>query len=196
VRVGLLATFARWKGHEVFLEALSLIPRSLNIRGYIIGDALYQTGGSQYSLNELQKLARKFELKDRVGFTGFIADSSAAIRSLDIVVHASTQPEPFGLVIVEGMSCSKPVIMSAAGGATELVEDGVTALTHEPGNAAELARQIMLLAGDAELRQRLGDAGRVSVEKRFDNNRTAVELVGLYEAQFHAETATTSAATI
>ncbi|HEV7396256.1 MAG TPA: glycosyltransferase family 4 protein [Pyrinomonadaceae bacterium] len=196
IRVGLLATFARWKGHEVFLKALSLIPRSFNVRGYLIGDALYQTGGSQYSLDELKKLARKFQVEDRVGFTGFVADANAAIRALDIVVHASTQPEPFGLVIIEGMSCGKPVIVSAAGGATELIDDGVNALTHEPGNAGELAERIMQLAGDVGLRQRLGDAGRASVEKRFDNNRTPAELVELYDAQFLAEIATTSAAAI
>jgi glycosyltransferase involved in cell wall biosynthesis len=196
IRVGLLATFARWKGHEVFLKALSLVPRSFNVRGYIIGDALYQTGGSQYSLDELKKLARKFQVEDRVGFTGFVADASAAIRALDIIVHASTQPEPFGLVIIEGMSCGKPVIVSAAGGATELIDDGVNALTHEPGNAGELAERIMQLAGDVGLRQRLGDAGRASVEKRFDNNRTPAELVELYDAQFLAEIATTSAAAI
>ncbi len=92
----------------------------------------------------------------RVGFTGFIEDNAAAMRSLDIVVHASTQPEPFGMVIIEGMACGKAVIASQAGGAAELFVDGENALAHPPGDSAELARQIERLSGDEGLRSMLG----------------------------------------
>ena len=72
---------------------------------------------------------------------GFVERPAAALRSLDVVVHASTQPEPFGLVIAEGMACGRAVIVSRAGGAVELVEEGVTALTHAPGDAAAWPRR-------------------------------------------------------
>lgn len=182
IRVGLLATLARWKGHEVFLRALALIDREFPLRGYIIGDALYQTGGSQTSLGELKALAAQLGVADRVGFTGFVAEPATAIRALDVVVHASTQPEPFGLVIAEAMSCGRAVIMSEAGGASELVEGNVNALAHEPGNAAQLAQRIVELAGDAALRKRLGAAGRVTAVERFDRKRLAKELVPIYES--------------
>ena len=51
-----------------------------------------------------------------VGFTGRIDDVPAALRALDIVVHASVEPEPFGLVIAEAMACGRPVVVSRAGG--------------------------------------------------------------------------------
>ena len=54
------------------------------------------------------------------------------MRALDIVVHASTEPEPFGLTIAEGMASGRAVIVSAAGGAAEIVQDGVDALTCAP----------------------------------------------------------------
>ena len=180
VRVGMLATFARWKGHEVFLRALALTPTDIPWRGYVIGGAQYQTDGSQFSIVELKSLARRLAVSDRVGFTGFVDHPAAAMRSLDIVVHASTEPEPFGLVIVEGMACGRAVIVSEAGGAAELFESGVTALGHMPGDAAQLAERITQLAADPDLRTRLGRAGRATVEQRFNRARLAQELVPIY----------------
>ena len=180
VRVGMLATLARWKGHRTFLQALSLLPPGLPIRAYVVGGALYRTGGSQHSLAELKKLAGQLGLSQRVGFTGFLDDASAAVRALDILVHASTAPEPFGLVIAEGMACGRAVIASEAGGAAELFEAGIDALGHAPGDAARLAERIALLATDWSLRARLGAAGRATAERRFNRARLASELIPLY----------------
>jgi glycosyltransferase involved in cell wall biosynthesis len=180
VRVGMLATFARWKGHETFLRALSLVPRDLSLRGYIIGGALYQTEGSQHSLAELKTMARHMGLTDRIGFTGFVDEPAAVMRSLDIVVHASTEPEPFGLVIAEGMACGCAVIASDAGGAAELFDANVNALSHRPGDVIALAQRIEELATKPELRARLGAAGRATAEQRFDRSRLATELAPIY----------------
>src|SRR5207247_439443 len=72
---------------------------------------------------------REVSNTDRVGFTGFLDDPASAMRALDIVVHASTQPEPFGLVIAEGMACGRAVIASRSGGSVEFIESGTNALT-------------------------------------------------------------------
>lgn len=183
IRVGLLATLARWKGHETFLRALSLLSPDVPVRGYVIGDAQYQTDGSQFSLAELKTTAGRLGVANRVGFTGFVAEPAAAMRALDIVVHASTEPEPFGLVIVEAMSCGRAVIVSDAGGAAELIVPGVNALTHPPGNAEQLAERITQLASDPELRARLGAAGRTTAQQRFNRTRLAEELIPIYEKQ-------------
>ena len=180
VRVGMLATLARWKGHETFLRAFSLLPDCLPLRGYIVGGALYQTDGSQHSLAELKALAGDLGIADRIGFTGFVDKPAAVMRSLDILVHASTQPEPFGLVIAEGMACGRAVIASNAGGAVELFDANVNALSHPPGDVIALAQRIEELATKPELRARLGAAGRVTAEQRFDRSRLASELVPLY----------------
>jgi len=180
VKVGLLATFGRWKGHHTFLRALSLLSADLRVRGYVIGGGLYETNGSQYSKDELKALARDLGISDRVGFTDFVAEPAAAMRALDIVVHASTEPEPFGLVIAEGMACSRAVIASAAGGAAEIIDAEVNALSHSPGDAAHLAAQITSLASNVELRQRLGQAGRATVQERFNRERLVKELAPIY----------------
>jgi glycosyltransferase involved in cell wall biosynthesis len=182
VRVGLLGTFARWKGHETFLRALAQLPRELPVRAYVIGSSLYQTEGSQYSADELRQSVSSFDLSDRVGFTGFIRQPETALRALDVVVHASTSPEPFGLVIAEAMACGRAVVVSSAGGAAELVTPGVDALTHTPGDDRELAAQIAALAADPQLRDRLGRAARATAERAFDQARLARDLVPLYRA--------------
>lgn len=180
VRVGLVGTFARWKGHEVFLRALALVDPKIPVRGYVVGGPIYQTKGSQYSLAELRNLAGTLGIAGKVGFTGFVEDTASALRSLDIVVHASTEPEPFGLVIVEAMACGKAVIVSKAGGASEIVQDGMNALTHEPGDVAALTARIQELASAPRLRRQLGEAARCTVEQRFNRVRFAGEFARIY----------------
>ncbi len=182
VRVGLVATFARWKGHETFLKALAMLPASWPVRAYIIGGPVYETAGSQVSMGELTDLVTSLGLHGRVGLTGFVQDSSTAMRALDVVVHASTEPEPFGLVIVEAMACGKPVVASLAGGATELIEPGVNALGFTPGDAAALARCLENLLQERSLGQRLGHAGRSTAERYFTRQRLAGELTPIYHS--------------
>jgi glycosyltransferase involved in cell wall biosynthesis len=181
IRVGLVATFARWKGHKVFLEALSRLDSKVPVRGYIIGGPIYQTDGSQWSLKELEQARDQLGLGGKVGFTGFLDEADAAMRSLDIVVHASTQPEPFGMVIIEAMACGKAVIASQAGGASELFDDGENAVGHPPGDAGALANQIRRIAYDATLRGRLGTQARATAERHYDGRRLATELRAAYE---------------
>jgi glycosyltransferase involved in cell wall biosynthesis len=182
VRVGLLATFARWKGHVTFLEAIARVPRHVPIRGYVIGDAVYDTEGSQRSRSELMHVVERLGIGDRVGFTGFVTQPELALRALDIVVHASTSPEPFGLVIAEAMACERPVIVSLAGGAAEIVTVGVDALGHQPADVEGLTARITELAIDPALRSRIGRAARATAERCFDRARLARELVPIYQS--------------
>ena len=103
------------------------------------------------------------------------------MRALDIVVHASTEPEPFGLVIVQAMACERATVVSAAGGARELIRPGIDALVHSPGNVIELASAIGELASSAALRRRLGTAGRLHVSKQFTRQQMAARIVPRYD---------------
>jgi glycosyltransferase involved in cell wall biosynthesis len=187
IRVGLLATMARWKGQKTFLDAMSRLSADLKVRGYVIGGALYQTEGSQYDLGELRDEAQRLGLAKKVGFTGFVEDAASVMRSLDIVVHASTQPEPFGLVIAEAMASGRALVASQAGGAAEIIDVGTNALGHQPGDAEGLAECIARLASDADLRQRLGNAGREKAKREFDRARLAAELVPIYRDAMQAK---------
>ncbi|MBZ5608732.1 MAG: glycosyltransferase family 4 protein [Acidobacteriia bacterium] len=179
-RVGLIGTFALWKGHKVFIEALARLAADVPVRGYIVGGPIYQTQGSQWSLAELRQEVERWRLTGQVGFTGFLEDPALAMRSLDVVVHASTEPEPFGMVIIEAMACGRPVVASQAGGAAELFTDGEDALGHPPGDAAALASQIQRLICDEPLRRRLASEGRARAERIFHGKRLSGQLLELY----------------
>jgi len=180
VTFGLVATMGVWKGHRVLVGAMSLLGDDMPVRAYVVGGRIYATEGSEEDPAELQRLIDQAGLGGRVGMTGFVDDPAAAMRALDVVVHASTRPEPFGLVIAEAMACGRPVIATAAGGAAELVDDGVDALAVPPNDAAALADAIRRLAGDAALRARLGAAGRAKAERWFDRARLAAEVAPIY----------------
>jgi glycosyltransferase involved in cell wall biosynthesis len=180
IRVGLVGTFAKWKGHDVFLRALAQVRAAVPVRGYVIGDSIYQTDASQYSRAALGEIAAGIGLNGNVGFTGHVADVGAAMRSLDIIVHASTEPEPFGLVIAEAMACGRPVVVSRAGGAAEIAQAG--AVFHTPGNAAELAERIAQLVSEPMLRGALSKAGRAAAERLFSRTRLADALIPMYES--------------
>jgi glycosyltransferase involved in cell wall biosynthesis len=176
---------AWWKGHEMFLQALSKLPHLFAVRGYIIGGPIYQTQGSQSSLDDLRIKASQLGVADKVGFTGLVSEPAAAMRALDIVVHASTAPEPFGLVIAEAAACGRAIIASAAGGVTEMMGVSEIAWLHRPGDANGLADQITLLATKPDLRIRLGTAARQKAMQLFTRDRLATELAAVYHEVAH-----------
>ena len=175
VRVALLATMAWWKGHRTFLEAMSRL-RSLPVRGYLIGGPIYRTDGSENSLSDLRDQAQKLGISDRMGFTGFLPDTASALRSVDIVIHASTRPEPFGRVVIEAMACGKPVITTGLGGSAEIISAGPGTLKFWPGEADDLAKAISTLVRDPSLRKSMGDSARKTVVRHFGREQLAEEL--------------------
>ena len=179
LRVGLVATYARWKGHLTVLDAAASLEPSLSIRWYIVGGPIYHTA-AQFTEDELRQAVRARGLEGRVGFIGFTPDTPRIYRALDVVVHASTSPEPFGLTIAEGMACGRPVVVSRAGGAAELFVDDVDALSYRPGDATQLADRLRSLANDPERRARLGAAARQAALARFDDQSYGAKLLAVY----------------
>ena len=182
VRIGLPATYARWKGQDVFLRAAAQASpcRDVAMRFYLIGGPIYRTTGSQFSEPELRELAKSLGLIGRVGLVPFEENMPAVYRALDIVVHASTQPEPFGRTIAEAMACARPVIVSAAGGAVELFTPEHDAIGVPPGDPAALAAAIARLATDPSLRQRLAEQARRTAVERFHRDRLGRQLMVIY----------------
>jgi glycosyltransferase involved in cell wall biosynthesis len=180
--IGLVATYAWWKGHRTFIAAAARL-RALTptpLRFYVIGGPTYGAHGSEVSRSELEALVQSSGLSGEVGLVPFQRDVPNAIRALDIVVHASERPEPFGRVIVEGMAAGKPVVVSRAGGALELFREGTTGVGFTPGDPEALARALLSLVSDAALRQRLGTAAQDEARRRFDRARLAQEMIAVY----------------
>jgi glycosyltransferase involved in cell wall biosynthesis len=111
------------------------------------------------------------------------------LRALDIVVHASTAPEPFGLSVAEAMACGRALVASEAGGISEIVQPPVDALTYPPGGRGDLTRHLEKLAADGGLRQRLGEAAREAAVARLDVSRMGRQMLALYSAFDHTRAA-------
>ena len=179
-----MSAYARWKGHETFFDAAHrlLLRNDLpSMRFYVVGGALYETGkAAQYDRVELVAMARALGILGSVSFVPFQRCPEDTFRALDIVVHASTRPEPFGRTIVEAMACGRAVVVSRAGGAAELFSHGDDALGIEPGNAHQMAEAVALLASQPKRRAELGRAARHTAERRFDRQRLGPELLAAY----------------
>jgi glycosyltransferase involved in cell wall biosynthesis len=183
VRVGLVATYARWKGQDLFLRAARRVAAELpgrELRFYIVGGPIYQTRGSQWSEDELRALGAELSAAGRLGFIGFRRDTPEVYRALDVVVHASTQPEPFGLTIAEAMACGRAVVVARDGGAAELFQDGRDALGVPPGDAGALARAVTDLVLDPATRRRLGEQARATAVERFPRERLGPQVLAAY----------------
>lgn len=168
-----------WKGIPTFLDAAALAARQVpDARFIVAGGALYHRPEYKASL-ELRAAAP--DLQGLVTFTGFRADVYDIIAAMDIYVHPSDRPEPFGRGIVEAMLLDKPVIASRHGGPLEIVSHNETGLLFEPENAGDLARAMVSLFRDATTRASMGRAGRARALDHFTIERMLPQLIQIIE---------------
>jgi len=94
-------------------------------------------------------------------------------------VHCSTIPEPFGMVVVEGMAAGLPVIATDIGGPTEVIHDGTDGLLVAPNDPGAIAAAVTRLR-TGDLADRLGDAAQRSAA-RFAPEIAGAEVESLYD---------------
>jgi glycosyltransferase involved in cell wall biosynthesis len=174
--IGMVGRFAPWKGQDVFLAAFARAFRGTAVRARVIGSALF---GEETYGESLRGQAERLGIAGQVEFRGFREDVWAELRELDVLVHCSVRPEPFGQVVLEGLAAGVPVIAAAAGGPAELITDGVNGLLTTPGDSAELAAAMRRLVDDPDLREKLASAGRRR-SRDFTPERTAARLLDVY----------------
>jgi glycosyltransferase involved in cell wall biosynthesis len=180
--IGLVATYAFWKGHRVFLDAAARLRQETDrpLRFYVVGGPIYGIARSELDAGTLRKLVAERELEAHAGLVPFQRDVAKVYRGLDLVVHASTRPEPFGRTIVEAMATGRPVVVARAGGAAEVFSEGRSGLGYEPGSVGDLVRAVTELVNDESLRVRLGQGARAEAVERFDRARLGHELLASY----------------
>lgn len=182
-QIGILGRIAPWKGQDVFLEAAALLLREgFPARFRIAGSPLF---GEEAFERQLYELAQKLGIRKHVEFLGF-SDVPVFLCSLDILVHASKIPEPFGQVIVEGMAAELPVIATDGGGAREIIENGRTGLLVPMGDARALAEALRQLLAEPERARRLAAAGREHVLEHFAVEQSARQSEALYSRLLHS----------
>lgn len=167
--IGLVGRITPWKGQDFFLRlAQAWSAQGRPGRFAIIGRAFNEDAPFETTLKQF---VRTHRLESKVHFVAFQADIAATLSQLDLLLHCSTKPEPFGRVIIEAMAVGVPVIAARAGGVPEIVTDGVDAGLAEPGNLESYIGQITALLGNPPKRTAWAVAGRRTVEQRFTLDR-------------------------
>lgn len=160
------------KGHIVLLRALA------QARARVPGVTLDVAGRGPLE-PALKSYARELGVEDAVRFLGFVSPVHRAIEDSAIVVVPSLG-EGFGMVALEAMERSRPVIASAVGGLPEIVADGETGLVVPPSDADRLADAIVELAGDLRRSAAMGEAGRSRALTEFTPERCVERVEALY----------------
>jgi glycosyltransferase involved in cell wall biosynthesis len=177
--IGIVGRLQPWKGQHRLLVALArLIRANHSVHGLIVG-------GNAYDLSPdyepcLHRLAVTLGIADHVTFTGQVPDAGEYIQAMDVLVNASIQ-EPFGIVLLEAMAASLPIVAFASGGPREIIESGRSGLLVQDRTEEGLATAIEQLLVDPELRDRLGEAGRDRFQQRFTAERMTRDLETKFE---------------
>ena len=101
---------------------------------------------------------------------------------MDVAVHTSITPEPFGRVLLEAMAMHKPVVGSRDGAVPEIVVDGETGYTFEPGNPEPLAARILDLLEHPDRARAFGEAGYRRLVDEFHVDRNVERTMAVYQA--------------
>jgi len=159
--VGFVGAIAPWKGvRHVVLAARDLLDRGVRARFHVVGPTHPRDRSYE---RQLRRLAGGAPIQ----WLGWREDAEAVIAGLDVLIHASLAPEPFGRVVLEAMALGTPVIATNHGGPAGIVTHGVDGLLVPPGDTAALVRALEQLCGDEPLRLRLAEAGRETARQRY-----------------------------
>jgi glycosyltransferase involved in cell wall biosynthesis len=169
------ARLTQAKGHVVLLEALEeLGRRGVKVRLTIVGEGPKR--------QDLEQLARKLGVESRIRFEGAVGREHihTYYRHADAFCLPSFA-EGVPVVLMEAMAMELPVVATDIMGVRELVDDGVNGILVRPSRPDLLADAIQRLARDADLRRRLGVAGRETVQREFDIRRSAEQIHGVFD---------------
>jgi glycosyltransferase involved in cell wall biosynthesis len=176
--IGVIGNIRRWKGQETAVKALPAIlakfPATVCL---FVGDL--SSSDEDYG-RHLQKLVAELNLQGNVVFAGFAEDIASHINALDVVLHTSTEPEPFGRVLIEAMSLGKPLIGAAAGAVPEIIEHGVTGLTFAPGDEVALASCVVDMLDEPGAARVMGQAGLARLLSDFHISQNIQRTEQLY----------------
>lgn len=163
------------KDHPTLLRAMTQLPDDV---------VLLLVGGDPFGQGEqrLRALADELRLGDRVRFVGIRSDVPDLLGASDLFVLPSLW-EGLGLVFLEAMAASVPIVATTVSAIPEVVEDGESGWLVEPSDPDALAGAIGAALDDPDERRRRGEAGAARLADRFGLARMIDETLAVYEAE-------------
>ncbi|MGI6658441.1 MAG: glycosyltransferase family 4 protein [Dethiobacteraceae bacterium] len=162
------------KGVHILLEAVPHVLAAVPKTKFVIA-------GRGPAWDALHRQARKMGIEQHLYFTGYIDDATR--NKLYQAAAAAVFPslyEPFGIVALEAMAASVPVVVSATGGLADIVDHGVTGLKCYPDNALSLAEQLITILQKPRFAQQLAEQARQKVHKEFAWQEIAKQTRSIY----------------
>jgi glycosyltransferase involved in cell wall biosynthesis len=172
--IGKIARLAALKGHEDLIESASaLLAESPNARFLLVGDGDLRPA--------IEARVGELGLSKHFVFAGLVRPDEVPnyIGIMDMLVHLSRR-EGLPRALPQALAAHKPVIAFDCDGAREVCIDGETGFLLTPGDRAGLIEKLQRLCRDAELRTRMGSAGRSFIEPRFAAGKMVDDLHALY----------------
>lgn len=171
ILVLMVGNIRAWKGQREVIAALRLIPENVIARMRVCFAGATASTDAEYEAQLRDEVARA-GLGHCVQFLGYRSDVPDLYRAADITVHASTSPEPFGLVVPEAMALGCAVIAASSGGPAEIIVPG-TGMLCDPTRPEEYARALEQLVRDDALREAIAAAAparaaQFSVERNVE----------------------------
>jgi glycosyltransferase involved in cell wall biosynthesis len=179
--VGFVARLDPWKGLDVFLKAAAMLSRHFPEAHFLISGGAPE-GFERYE-QRMRRLAATLGLDGRVHFLGWryaLDDIPELMAALTVFSHTATDPEPFGLVLIEAMAMQRPVVAAQAGGPLEIIVDSESGFLTTPGNPEAHAEAVALLLRDPARARTVGQAGRRRVEEQFSLDRFGHNMAKIY----------------
>ncbi|MEK7283808.1 MAG: glycosyltransferase, partial [Acidobacteriota bacterium] len=168
---------------EVFLRAARIVKDRLPGARFLVAGGEIPTHAAY--AERMRALASELGLGPSIHFTGWtyrLDDIPEVLAASSVLVHASIEPEPFGLVLIEAMACARPVVATAAGGVLDIVDDGTTGILVTPGEAGETAHAVLRILADSSLAAAMGRAGRRKAEREYDLPTYARRVESVYRS--------------
>ena len=164
------------KGIEFYLQAARILAdQRRDVRFLMIG--AHST--EEHYRPEIEALAGKLNIGDRIIFTGQREDVPRILQEVDIVVHPSLT-EGLSNVILEAMAAGIPVVATRAGGNSELVQDGHTGFMVPVRDAVQIATAVSRLLDEPQMARALGERARQRVIDEFALDRMLSKTEALY----------------
>lgn len=176
--VGIVANLRPIKRMNTLVEAFAITNRQCpDAFLVIVGDSASQQAAS--TLVELEALARRLGIRDRVIFAGRAENPMPYINRFAVAVLCS-ESEGFSNSIIEYMSAGRPTVCTDVGGNAEIVRDGHNGFLVPVGDVGALADRLIRLLSDSALASRLGEAGSETV-RAYTHTRMVAEQMACYD---------------
>ncbi|MBN2053412.1 glycosyltransferase, partial [bacterium] len=170
--IAMIARLIGTKGQDTLIRAFAGVAERYP-------DAMLMLVGDGPAKARYQHLAAELGVADKVLFTGYRTDVPDILAAIDVFAFTSLF-EAMPYAVLEAMASGTPVVASAIGGITEIIDDGVNSFLVPAGDVAATTDRLLILAGDLPLRTAMGERAHRRIVEHYNLDQTVQQTVGVY----------------